>query len=86
MALFTTELEAVYGHSCGVLSFDKSAVLSCEKPADSVLWSSLTDPEMFTCLEHGERAVKSQLLPLTLASWTLRQGSNRVGEMYGDND
>ena len=81
MELFTTELDTKLRHSCDVLS--------CGKSADSVLWSSLTDPEMFTCLEHGETAVKLGELPETWTRWTkLPQvpGSNRVGEMYGDND
>ena len=62
MELFTTELKTTTRHRCDVLS--------CDKSADSVLWSSLTDPEMFTCLEHGETAVKLGELPKTWTRWT----------------
>jgi hypothetical protein len=62
MELFTSELDTKLRHRCDVLS--------CDKPADSVLWSSPNDPEMFTCLGHGKTAVKLGELPKTWTRWT----------------
>ena len=40
---------------------------TCQKIANTVIWNRWPEPEMFVCHEHGQFAVETDTLPMTLS-------------------
>jgi hypothetical protein len=46
---------------------------TCQKVANTVIWNRWPEPEMFVCHEHGQSAVETDTLPMSLSRLLAQQ-------------